>query len=152
MNLIRSFILLLLVVTCASASAADSDAVGRVKTVHGPAYVVRGSETVSAIKGLKVMKSDTLLTGKQGSIGIVFNDNSLLSLGSDTRFLLSSYEFNVLEKKASFVGRILRGSMIYLSGLIAKMNSEAARFETPVAVAGVRGTKLAIRVEGGDNE
>lgn len=144
--------LLLLVFNYTGVFAAENDAVGRIKTASGSASVTRGSETISAKPGMTVVKSDTLVTGKQSSLGIVFNDNSTLSLGSDTRFLLSHYEFNVLEKKAGFVGRIRHGSMIYLSGLIAKMNSDAARFETPVAVAGVKGTKLAIKVEGDDNE
>lgn len=143
---------LLLLLSCSSVFAADSDAVGRIKTVSGSADIIRESKSVAATLGMKIAKSDTLQTGKQGSMGIVFNDNSTLSLGSDTKFHLSQYEFNVLEKKVGFVGKIRRGSMVYLSGLIAKMNADATRFETPVAVAGVRGTKLAIMVEGGDNE
>lgn len=145
-------ILSLLLFYSTSAFAADVIPVGRIKNASGAAFILRGTETVSAIPGMSIGKSDTIMTGKQGTIGIVFNDNSTLSLGSNSKFQLAQYEFNVLEKKIGFVGRIMRGSMVYLSGLIAKMNAEATRFETPVAVAGVRGTKLAIKVEGNENE
>lgn len=146
------FLLFLLTYNCATVFGADSDAVGRLKTINGPVYILRGSEQTAASLDMRIFRNDILLTGKQGSTGIVFNDNSTLSLGPDTKFQLASYEFNALEKKACFVGRIRRGTMVYLSGLIARMNAEATRFETPAAVAGVRGTKLAIKVEGGDNE
>ncbi|MDO9309581.1 MAG: FecR domain-containing protein [Deltaproteobacteria bacterium] len=146
------FLLFLMVYSCTCAFAADSDAVGRVKTINGPVYIIRGAEQSAAKIDMKIVRNDILLTGKQGSMGIVFNDNSTLSLGPNTKFRLASYEFNALEKKAGFVGQIRRGTMVYLSGLIARMNADATRFETPVAVAGVRGTKLAIKVEGGDNE
>lgn len=134
------------------AIAADGDAVGRIRTVSGDAHILRGADKLAAKPEMRIVRGDTLLTGKQGSIGIVFIDNSTLALGSNSIFKLASYDFNVLEKKAGFVGQIRRGSLIYLSGLIAKMNADAVRFETPAAVAGVRGTRLAIKVEGDDNE
>ena len=152
MKLSYLFIMMFLVCSATRAVAAERDAAGQVRTVRNPAYVVRGAENIEAKAGMAVMKSDVLLTGKQGTMGVVFRDNSTLSLGPDTKFQLSNFEFNVLERKVCFIGRIRHGSMVYLSGLIAKMNANATRFETPVAVAGIRGTKLAILVEGGDNE
>jgi len=143
---------LLLAFNYSGAFAADSDAVGRIKTVSGDASILRGANKLAARLEMRILRSDTLLTGKQGSMGIVFIDNSTLALGSNSIFKLARYEFNVLEKKTGFTGQIRRGTMIYLSGLIAKMNANAVSFETPAAVAGVKGTKLAIKVEGDDNE
>ncbi len=145
-------ILILLMSICTGAYASDNYPVGQVKTAIGTAHVIRGSERIKAEPGTKIFKSEALETGKQGSMGAVFNNNSTLSLGPETRFVLSRYEFNVLEKRAGFVGQIRRGTMVYLSGLIAKLNAGATRFETPAAVAGIKGTKLAIKVDGGDNE
>lgn len=42
------------------------------------------------------------------------------------------------------VNRLARGTMVYLSGVIAKTKPEAVRFETKTAVCGIRGTYLAI--------
>ena len=142
----------LFILSASCAFAADSDAVGRIRTVSGDAHILRGTDKLAAKPEMRIVKNDTLLTGKQGSLGIVFIDNSTLALGSNSIFKLARYEFNVLERKAGFIGQMRRGSLIYLSGLIAKMNADAVRFETPAAVAGVRGTKLAIKVERDDNE
>ncbi|HEY4743144.1 MAG TPA: FecR domain-containing protein [Desulfuromonadaceae bacterium] len=144
-------LLLWLVVDGSRGFAADGT-VGRIKTASAPAYVMRGTETIAATAGMHVVRSDTLVTGKQGSMGVVFNDNATLALGADTKLQLALYEFNVEEKKAGFVARLRRGTIVYLSGLIARMNADATRFETPVAVAGIKGTKLAIKVDGGDGE
>lgn len=152
MNRIFLFLLLLFIFSASWSFAADNDAVGRIRTVSGDAHILRGTEKLAAKPEMRIVRNDTLLTGKQGSMGIVFIDNSTLALGSNSIFKLARYEFNVLERKAGFIGQMRRGSLIYLSGLIAKMNADAVRFETPAAVAGIRGTKLAIKVEGEDNE
>jgi hypothetical protein len=39
--------------------------------------------------------------------------------------------------------------LTYLTGVMAKLNPKAVRFETPMAVCGVRGTHFAIKVEEG---
>lgn len=152
MTRIPFLILFFLIAFQASLFASDGEMAGTIKTVKEPAHVIRGSQKIAARQGMKVAKSDTLLTGSQGALGVVFSDNSSMSLGSNTKFQISQYEFNVLERKTGFVGKVRQGTMVYLSGQIAKMNANATRFETPAAVAGVRGTRLAIQVEGTDNE
>jgi hypothetical protein len=37
--------------------------------------------------------------------------------------------------------------MVYLSGLIGKLAPESARFETPVASIGIRGTRFAVKLD-----
>jgi hypothetical protein len=37
--------------------------------------------------------------------------------------------------------------MAYLSGLIGKLSPESARFETPVASIGIRGTRFAVKTD-----
>ena len=45
-----------------------------------------------------------------------------------------------------FVLKIVRGIAAYVSGRIAKLASGIHRLETPTAIVGVRGTRLAVRV------
>jgi hypothetical protein len=44
--------------------------------------------------------------------------------------------------------KFVRGVTAYVSGRLAKLAPDAVRLETPSAIVGVRGTTLAIRVEG----
>jgi|GEM_PF-1417090 len=142
----------LLFVTVGGVAASGTDEVGTVKALKGNVLIQRGNTPVPARIGMGVLRNDTLITGANSSLGLLFSDNSTLSLGANSKMHLSEYEFDVADKKASLVGRVRHGTVVYLSGLIAKMNSDAVKFKTPTAIAGVKGTKLAISVEGGDDD
>jgi hypothetical protein len=92
------------------------------------------------------MAGDTLVTGRDGSLGVILRDNSSLSIGPESRLVLRSFLFSPAEGKFDLVARITGGTMAYLSGLIGKLSPESARFETPTATIGIRGTRFAVKV------
>jgi hypothetical protein len=95
---------------------------------------------------MKLQVGDTLSTGPDGSLGAIFRDNSTLSLGPDSSLVIRNFEFVPEQGKIGFLIRITRGSLAYLSGLIGKLSPESARFETPMATIGIRGTRFAVQV------
>ena len=141
-------IFFLLSISGTATSSDPSPAIATVQKVRGMATVVRQGRTISAGIGLEVWKNDTLCTGPDGSIGVVFNDDTLLSLGPESVLVIDEFVFAPRQGKFSFVIRILKGTAVYLSGLISKLAPEATYFETPSASIGFRGTKFAIKVEG----
>jgi hypothetical protein len=134
----------------AAAVFAADDSVGNVKTVSGKVSIMRNNTTISPAIGEKIFSSDVLRTGPDSSIGVVFKDDTLVSLGPDSRLVITKFLFSPAENKLSIVLNMFRGTLVYLSGIIAKLAPEAVRIETPVASIGVRGTKFAVRVEGKD--
>jgi hypothetical protein len=60
---------------------------------------------------------------------------------------LSSFDFDPIEKKLGFTGRLIRGTLVYLTGIMTKLNTDSVKIITPMAVVGVRGTKIAIKAE-----
>jgi len=60
---------------------------------------------------------------------------------------VNEFAFSPGEGKMSIVTRLLKGSAVYLSGIIARLSPESVRFETPVANIGIRGTMFAVKVE-----
>jgi len=40
----------------------------------------------------------------------------------------------------------LKGTAAYVSGVIVKLSPKAARFETPTATIGIRGTRFLVKV------
>jgi hypothetical protein len=129
------------------AAASDGPA-GSVKTVKGLASVVRQDSVIQAKSGDKIFKKDILRTGSDGSLGVIFKDDTLLSLGPNSELVIDEFLFSPAEGKLSFIARMLRGTAAYLSGIIARLSPESVRFETPVASVGIRGTKFLIKVEG----
>jgi hypothetical protein len=131
-----------------SSAAASDGSVARVKTVKGPASIVRGQSVIPAVSNEKVFQGDTLRTGADGSLGVVFRDDTLISLGPNSELVVDVFLFAPAEGKLSIVTRMLRGTAAYVSGIIAKLSPQSARFETPVATIGIRGTRLLVKVDG----
>lgn len=143
-------VVLLLAALCLPAAAGTAiagETIGMVRFVSGDASVTRGETSLQAAVGLKVMAGDTLVTGRDGSLGLILRDDSSLSIGPESRLLLRSFQFSPSEGKFDLVTRISRGTMAYLSGLIGKLAPGKARFETPTATIGIRGTRFALKVE-----
>jgi hypothetical protein len=42
---------------------------------------------------------------------------------------------------------MLKGTAVYLSGIIGKLSPQSVRFETPNATIGIRGTKMLVKVD-----
>ena len=126
--------------------AADIQVIGSVKTVGGKASVFRGGEALQAHAGQRLQEKDTLQTGPDGSMGVIFRDDSVLSLGPDSELVIERFVFNPAEGNMGFISRLWKGTAAYLSGLIGKLSPESVLFETPVATIGIRGTRFAARI------
>ena len=124
-----------------------SPKIATVQKVSGTATVVRQGQTISATVGLEIWESDTLRTGPNGSMGVVFNDDTLLSLGPGSVLIVDKFLFAPRQGKFSIVLRMIKGTAVYLSGLISRLAPESAYFETPTASIGIRGTKFVVKVE-----
>jgi len=146
-NIVTATLLLgALCILAVADTAAAAETIGVVRTSSGDATVTRGDQTLPASPGLKILLGDTLATGADGSLGVILRDDSSLSIGPESRLVLRSFRFSPSEGKFDMVARITRGTMAYLSGLIGKLAPEKARFETPTATIGIRGTRFAVKV------
>jgi hypothetical protein len=125
-----------------------SSSVAIVKNMSGSATVVRQGQTITATNGMEIWENDTLRTGRNGSIAIVFTDDTFLSLGPGSVLIIDEFIFAPREGKFSIVIRMLKGTAAYLSGLISKLSPDSAHFKTPSASIGIRGTKFVAKVEG----
>lgn len=144
----RYFIFMICVffMTSVTLVAASDGPAGIIKTMKGTASIVRQEKVILAKNGEKIFERDILRTGADGSLGVIFKDDALLSLGPNSELVIDEFLFAPAQGKLSFVARMLRGTAVYLSGIIAKLSPESVRFETPLASVGIRGTKFAAKV------
>ena len=145
--LLGVFLLVASFVLAPGIDAAARETIGMVRSSEGVATVTRGEEVLPATPGTKLLAGDILGTGPDATLGVIFRDNSTLSLGPESNLVIQEFLFSPAEGKLGLLARITRGSMAYLSGLIGKLAPESARFETPTASIGIRGTYFAVRVE-----
>jgi hypothetical protein len=138
---------LVLLASSVFAEAQTPSIAARIKIASGTAFVVHQNARVPAQVGQPIYESDTVTTGADGRLGLTFADETRLSLGPDSEVRLNRYLYAPAEGGLAFALRVVRGLATYVSGRIAKLSPDAIRLETPSAIIGVRGTRLAISVE-----
>jgi hypothetical protein len=125
--------------------ASAQEIIGIVRNSAGEAAITREGSVLPASEGTKLFAGDTLSTGSDGSLGVILRDDSTLSLGPGSSFVIQKFLFSPAEGKFGLLVRLTRGTMAYLSGLIGKLSPESVRIETPTASIGVRGTRFAVK-------
>jgi hypothetical protein len=137
---------LVAVVTAAPAVAQQRTAAGRIKIAFGNAFVVRQGVAIPAQVGQEVFEADGLRTGPDGRIGVTLKDDTRVAIGPASEVRLDRFLYAPADGQLGFVLKIVRGVSAYVSGRIAKLAPDSIRLETPTAIVGVRGTRLAVRV------
>ena len=126
-----------------------ADAIGQIKTETGSASIERGGAARAALIGDHVFQSDVVLTGADGTVGITFADNSMMSLGPNSRLSLDEFRFNTTTHEGVFNASLPKGTLAVRSGQIVQQTPEAMHVQTPAALLGVRGTHFVVRAGGG---
>ncbi len=126
--------------------AAGTETVGMVKTVTGEAWIVTAGQSVKAQGGVGVQLGSQLKTAKSGTLGVTFKDNTLMSFGPDTELTVEEYLFSPQQGNAKLGARLDKGSLNYVSGIIAKLKPDAVNVKTPTGTIGVRGTQFLVKV------
>ncbi len=140
--------LLVVVYLCIFATGAVAeDFVGLVKSVEGKAVLTRSGETESVVAGMEIKMGDVIKTGRDGAVGLIFSDDTIISMGPSTELAVEDYLFEPVEGKLAFIARIIKGTVSYLSGQISKLSPESVKLVTPSATIGVRGTHVLVKVD-----
>ena len=145
--IVLCFLAAVIMVTGKGISLAEEEPIGYVRKVQRPAFVVRhGLRRTSSI-GYSVFMDDLLTTGKTGAMGIIFMDDTMISIGPDTEFVVDEFVYQPRENTLSFGSRMMRGTLHFVSGTIAKLSPESVSVKTPVGTIGIRGTRFLVKIE-----
>jgi hypothetical protein len=129
----------------AAAAVAAADEVGRVKVVKGTVTIQRAAVGQAATVGLPLQQGDVIVTGRDGSAGVTFNDDSLLSVGPDSVLSIDQFVFDSTTHAGRFESSLRQGTLSAVSGKLAKQSPDAMKIRTPSIILGVRGTEFAVR-------
>lgn len=128
----------------AAHGAGAADAAGIVKVAEGKVTIERAGHSLPAAPGTEVQSADTLVTGENGRCGITFRDNSLLSLGPNSRLVVNDFRFDPTTHEGGFDSTLKQGKLAVISGKIAKHAKDAMKVRTPSSILGVRGTEFVV--------
>ena len=132
------------------ASVSVANDVGQIKVMTGTVHLERDGKRFPAQVGMAVRQSDSLITGVDGTAGITFTDNSLLSVGPNSTLAIDHYAFDSTTHAGQFDASLKKGSLAVVSGKIVKQSPGAMRVHTPTSIMGVRGTEFAVKVSEGN--
>jgi hypothetical protein len=140
--------LIALIMVAFPLAARAEDPIGQIKTETGAVSVERAGATLPAAIGDHVFQSDTIVTAPDGSVGITFADNSMMSLGPDSRLALDQFRFDTTTHDGVFNSSLQKGTLAVKSGQIVRQTPEAMHIRTPAVLLGVRGTEFVVRADG----
>jgi hypothetical protein len=140
-----------LVMLVAMMSANAGDDAGLVKDVRGSVTIERGNQKFAALPGTKVLVSDRVITGEDGSVGINLHDGTLLSAGPKSILTLNKFEYDSTTNKGALDASLNRGTLAVISGKLSKTSSNAVKYRTSTSILGVRGTEFVLEAGGKEN-
>lgn len=130
-----------------SLSFVFSDDIAIVKTISGDSFAKRDQAMVELKVGNQLQIGDTLITKSNSSIGIIFHDGTVLSLGENSILSIDEFLFKPLENKFNFDINMQKGLASFESGKIGDLSPQSVKFRVPEGTVGIRGTKFYVKVK-----
>jgi hypothetical protein len=138
---------LILMVALGFSGATMAADIGLVKVAKGSVQIQRGAARLPASVGTGLQASDVVITGADGTAGITFTDNSLVSVGPNSVFAIDKYRFDTTTHAGEFEGNLRQGRLAAVSGKMVKQSPDSMKIRTPSAIMGVRGTEFVVQVD-----
>ncbi|MCD4675652.1 MAG: FecR family protein [Desulfobacula sp.] len=114
---------------------------------------VRAVDSAGNIRSLGIKDhfyiEDTIKTGKRSRLQIMFKDNTIISLGSNSELKIAEYEWNSENSEGKLISEIKEGAFRIMGGLISKETPDKFKTKTPAATIGIRGSMYAGTVRDG---
>lgn len=123
---------LFLLAFMAANALAEERQIGKVKALRGLVSIIRDGRTIPAFPNKDVLLSDVIITGSDGAVGILLEDNTLLSMGPISRISMNKFDFSPATNQYAMRLGMQQGSFVYRSGLLGKLAPHAVTMDTPV--------------------
>lgn len=144
MKVIHALLFFVVILTATSTLATG---IGSVNTIEGQGWVIRGEKEFQATTGTRLFVEDKMKTGKNGAMGIILHDDTIISMGPQSELVLAEFVFQPEKNHFAMLTKFIKGTFSYLSGVMAKLSPEAVRVETPVGMVAIRGTHFLVKIE-----
>lgn len=123
-----------------------ANSVATITAIRGEASLERGTKQEKAILGSKIFEKDTIKTGDKTKLQMIFNDETIVTLGKNSNFSVEEYLFEDTKTPSVKFG-MLRGAMRTITGKIGKIAPQKFIVSTKTATIGIRGTNFSIIIE-----
>ncbi len=121
--------------------------VGIVKNTTGEVEVKRDGKVVKIKPGFSLENGDIIMTKSKSSIGITFDDGTVLSLDEKAIFVINQFKVEPEKKEFDVDLFLKKGKAVFSSGRVGKLAPKSVKFRIPEGIIGIRGTKFAVEVK-----
>ena len=116
--------------------------VGKIATMSGDVSIIRDGSLVSATKGSVVENKDTITTTKGSRVQLIFNDKTIITIGSNSKFSISDYLYDEKNNQANASFSLSKGIFRAMTGKIGKIAPSKFKLKMKTATIGIRGTRF----------
>jgi hypothetical protein len=125
-------------------AVAAQDQLGVVAAVQPQATGGIGNARVMLIRGSELREGETVVTGANGEVQVVFSDETHLVIGRGSSLVIERYLLRSDGTPQKFAVNALAGTFRFITG---KGDKNAYSIATPTGTMGVRGTEFDFTVE-----
>jgi len=134
------FIRLLFILALVSASLMAS--IGKISALRGEATIERAKQEIVASMGMEIEKNDLIHTKTNSKLQIIFNDNTIITMGKNGDLAVNDYILDERKPKAEF--KMFKGVFRTVTGQIGKIAPNRFKIKTKTATIGIRGTTVEV--------
>lgn len=146
--LLASIALLHLFTLPALAAVAD-EPVARVAALRDQAFATNAQGEKRALQVREALfTGDTIETGARARLQLLFTDNTIISLGRQTTFIINEYLWQPDKQEGAFHSEVKEGIFRVMGGKLTKAAPQNFTTKTPAATIGIRGSMYAGVVSG----
>ena len=121
-----------------SAGAAHADTVGAAAAVKPSSTgTPPGGSARTLQAGTKIVSQERIKTSGSGSLQVMFNDKSTLTIGPNSDMVIDQFVYNPGASGGKFAASLTKGALRFVGGQIS--HTTGAEIKTPVATLVVRG-------------
>jgi hypothetical protein len=128
--------------------AAAAEPVAQIKSLDGTASVKRGEAVLPLAGGADLFADDVVITDKDSRLGLIFRDDTSLSMGPISRLVIDAMVFEPVRNDMALGMTLAGGTFSVHAGQIAKLAPERTVIRTPTATLAIRGTTFLVKVAG----
>lgn len=155
MKLYRMSLIVGLLAGVAASGSADSPVLTRIgvaAAVHGKIQVFtpQRPEAGHVVEtGSLLYTNDVVLTGSEGRLQILLNDETVFTLGPNSSLVLDQFVYDADAGSGQLTVRIIKGVFRFVTGRIGHHKPSDMNVKFPTGTLGIRGTIVAGRVNEG---
>ena len=117
--------------------------IGKVTALLGDVYVIRDLKSSKIEKGFTIQNKDIFLSKSKSKVEITFIDDTVISIGQKSSFLIEDYVYDKEHKENSKCSlKFSKGSFKSITGKIGKIGQDKFKLKTQNANISVLGTTV----------